>query len=455
MAILDAAETFSHLAKPRIACVAASCVKVRNRNARCSVCMDVCPTQALTIRNNIIEFHDERCCGCGACASVCPTQALKTTAPSTQKIAASIEVLIEQRQDSPISPQQPLLVFCEYAYMRLAKEFDVDNLDLSHQPFLVIPCLAYLDESLYIQGFTQDYTWMLVSNVCDSCPCNQNNVIANLIEQTHRIGIGAQCNQPIERYYPKDFAHIYAFLKNQNAHATNSHISSARTPLDLEAHSILRCNFTENAPDISRRGFLSSLIEQTNEAIAHAAAETLNATVYTQSQKDTPKPTLARVLTTTPGKLKQTTPERIDRLLNCLFDRYEKYVAEQLTNQRSNTHNEVLPPLLTTPFSSRIFSHIHVLDSCNGCGMCATFCPTGALQSNSVQETCKHQSNLRTTLTPHLSTQTLSFRCNDCVSCNLCLDICPRDALYLDAHVTLEDLFSLERITVFDPPLSL
>lgn len=43
----------------------------------CGDCVEICPMEALTIRNNEIHFESIRCIGCGLCMSVCPTGALK------------------------------------------------------------------------------------------------------------------------------------------------------------------------------------------------------------------------------------------------------------------------------------------------------------------------------------------------------------------------------------------
>lgn len=453
MALLDAAEAFSHLAQSRISVEAAYCVTVRNRNASCDACMAACPTEAISVHDNTIDFFDDRCLGCGACASVCPTQALVTTAPSTQEIAASIN---ELHQNNP-SNHTPLFVLCERAYTRIAQALDGADESVTHTPFLVVPCLAYLDESLYLQGFTQDHAWVVISDTCTTCPCEQSACIESFIEQAHRFGTAAQCDKVIEWLYADESESLIVRLHARDTHTAHNtpFTHPDHATLDLEAHTLVRWSFTENAPKVSRRGFFSSLVEQTNDAIAHAAAETLSAATDPTTKTNAPKPTLARVLTAPSGKLKQTTPERVDRILNCLFDCYEERLARR---DQTNVHeggdgvsDERITEMLTTPFSSRIFSHVRILKTCNGCGLCATFCPTGALRSSGIQETDDLNTGPRVALIHDMPKQTLTFRCNDCVSCKVCADSCPRNAITFDPHVTLDELFSLDHITVFDP----
>ena len=48
-------------------------------------CMRICPTEAIRIRENGVEFLEERCIDCGACIDICPSGAIvpKTDALTT------------------------------------------------------------------------------------------------------------------------------------------------------------------------------------------------------------------------------------------------------------------------------------------------------------------------------------------------------------------------------------
>lgn len=54
----------------------ARCVRVRNRHASCSACIDVCPAGALSYGDNVLSVSASRCLACGACSSACPTGAI-------------------------------------------------------------------------------------------------------------------------------------------------------------------------------------------------------------------------------------------------------------------------------------------------------------------------------------------------------------------------------------------
>lgn len=42
----------------------------------CGDCVDVCPTEAITIEDGKAVINEEDCADCGACEPVCPTEAI-------------------------------------------------------------------------------------------------------------------------------------------------------------------------------------------------------------------------------------------------------------------------------------------------------------------------------------------------------------------------------------------
>ncbi len=86
----------------------------------------------------------------------------------------------------------------------------------------------------------------------------------------------------------------------------------------------------------------------------------------------------------------------------------------QVVSERINTDN--------LPFSMLVINH-----RCNGCGMCATFCPTGALKINRFQER-----------------QVIDFDIQNCLTCALCRDICPEKAISFSSEISPSALFNKE-----------
>ncbi len=69
------------------------------------------------------------------------------------------------------------------------------------------------------------------------------------------------------------------------------------------------------------------------------------------------------------------------------------------------------------------FAEVAIGDDCDGCGMCVSFCPTGALA-------WRDEGDRRA----------LTFGTADCLACGLCREICPRDDVSLEPSVRPGDI---------------
>lgn len=54
-----------------------SCVRVYYRYADCSKCVEVCPTNAISIKNDKVNLNLQNCVECGACVGNCPTESFR------------------------------------------------------------------------------------------------------------------------------------------------------------------------------------------------------------------------------------------------------------------------------------------------------------------------------------------------------------------------------------------
>lgn len=57
-------------AKPLLA--ARRCLRTRHISSTCTACVDMCPEEALVVKERRLLFAASKCTGCGACTSVCP-----------------------------------------------------------------------------------------------------------------------------------------------------------------------------------------------------------------------------------------------------------------------------------------------------------------------------------------------------------------------------------------------
>jgi len=65
--------------------------------AGCGVCVDECPTAAITLVNDVAQVAADLCDGCGACIQVCPNHALTWVAePVPERVSGpSLPVVVE------------------------------------------------------------------------------------------------------------------------------------------------------------------------------------------------------------------------------------------------------------------------------------------------------------------------------------------------------------------------
>ncbi len=80
---------FDRLSGPDIKVYQRRCVRVRNRNAACTACLDACTSGAISCDGDgRIAVDPARCIGCGTCATACPTCALEAHNPDDDRLLA-------------------------------------------------------------------------------------------------------------------------------------------------------------------------------------------------------------------------------------------------------------------------------------------------------------------------------------------------------------------------------
>lgn len=441
--LLDAAEAFSKLGKKSVEIDQAACVRVRHRHASCTACFQVCAHEAITRDDDgLLAIDNHLCTGCGACVSVCPTSALQLVEDVPGLVQAAIKRIAEQAdalQDDAdqgsaggLHAKRPcgaLTIRCEYlrnqqvaleerarneADLRvgaLPEEIDPSKAKIEHEAecSLTLSCLAALDEAALISAACSNVEVRYESGDCACCPNAQGELIAALGEQaTHFLGAFLAAATP-ERPLPATRVLPAAW--------------SLVTPNDAERAT------TNTSPELSRRGLFDHFIERTTDSIAEAAVGTFYVSTTAQDQKRT----LTQSLFADKGILKHIEAVRNERVLNELY-RFDPEWADR-----------VLPEKDDATLPTRLFGEVTVdKTTCDLCGICMTFCPTGALSG-----VANEPVNSFVMLNRDIASKgELSFRANDCMACNLCLDVCPHDALELQRGICARDLFALEPHTL-------
>ncbi len=377
----------------------ARCTKVRHKLSRCTACVDVCPTKALTVEDNEIVVDKTICLGCGACSVACPTLAL-TSKISSHTFDELIDVsLSSDHLDGSASKHAGKILWLACSKHQLAK--------LGSHHLEAIPCIGALDEAQLIHFAARGIDELrLLTNSCQDCP------LASAGEFFCKTRQGAQ-----------ELASKWGLaLKVQ--HIQESH----------EQESI----FPYLDDGFSRRGFFGSVrkeLQKSSIAVAESAIEQ-----HFEEQREKTQ-WRARLLNEEGTALRRFSIPRNDAILD------ELYGAEC-----QPVENEMIHPR----FAGRL-SIDHAL--CANCGLCAFFCTTGTLKKldkDSAQNNARNAGNgnrngtgapradAADTASSVPEPATHEFRACDCAQCYLCVDACPNHAIKLDCELSVGELFELE-----------
>ncbi len=243
---------------PHLATQPEFCVRVRNRAATCTACMDACPHGAILVEDNEIFIDSEHCTSCGACTVACPTEALLTTTPT--RTAASTLV------DTVAADSSKLAFCCSKAKLHAADD----------SRFVDVECLAQIDEALLAHSALNGASSIaLISGKCAKC-------------------INAKAEQNIEQT-----------IRRFRILCTSWGIEATLNQVNIEKSQ------SAASPNM-RREILQELFGEVKNAAITTTAATL------MPKEEQPK-TLAHSLIQSSGNLKKGVPLRTIALSNDLF----------------------------------------------------------------------------------------------------------------------------------------
>ncbi len=365
------------------------CVAVRNRNARCKKCVEVCPANAITVGANKISINHTECVACGICSRVCPTNALIAKNPSDEELMQGLEITSENTEGK--------------IYIACARVATLNHADT--QKFVQVPCLSRVDEaSLLLLASRRPSEITLIDGNCSTCKYRKRISSINECVNT--------CNHAFE-------------LVDAPVRITKQ----TGFPQDIETMS------DEEYFAQDRRLFFSSLGSNTIKTGSRLAKTTIKQKLG--EKNNVAKSVISNLKVNDKGVIPQIESKRHERILDTLFS---------FAEESGRVEDE-------TTFESKFFGVVSIEASkCRACSMCVTFCPTGAIVKPEDAEseadknkTSSHINKKQEKDVPYV----LEFSPSKCVGCHLCENVCISRAIHVDNKLSLKELFAFEP-QVFD-----
>ena len=252
----------------------ARCVVVRNRNAKCTRCVDACINDAITVKNNKIELSPFACVGCGSCVAVCPTEAMVPVNPLEEELAARVALAVSNAGVAVISCARA----ASWGYGDPSK-------------YASVPCLGRIGETLLLElvarGVEDIY---LVDGDCTTC---KYGAASDNLEATLDSACGL----------------LWAF-------GSEAHIERMSDFPEVAQHVSERA-----ALGASRRGFFSTAGGRAKNVAMTAAEKTVADTLNMgRAQKVASLRDRLGIQKGPGGKLPHFSAARNERILNVLYD---------------------------------------------------------------------------------------------------------------------------------------
>ncbi|MGC5328976.1 4Fe-4S binding protein [Brevibacillus sp. SYSU BS000544] len=124
---------------------ASHCLRERFKDHTCKDCVDICPTQAITLKQNRVVVNEDKCNGCGLCTLACPTEVFHLESSNLRKY----ELMFHNQETACIS--------CK-------KQSEDENM-------AILPCLRSLSpEILMVAALKQTTLQILLDPTeCEKC----------------------------------------------------------------------------------------------------------------------------------------------------------------------------------------------------------------------------------------------------------------------------------------------
>lgn len=366
------------------------CAVVRNRNANCLRCADVCTSGCIGIEEGKLTIDASLCVGCGTCATVCPTCALEAHSPTDAELLAACLASAEG------SVPKQVAVVCHPLAEALGAALDTDCV-------AEVVCLGRVDESLIVGLAAQGV--QSVDLVCGDCAHCAQKVGVDCARM-----VADSASELLMAWGCATRARVTDCVPEQVL--TNGIDANQAAACVAEYFAVERSNPPIRLTDSSASdGELSARIErQTQPGDGNPECPLLQGRASTRAECAACPAPCERSLAAEPvysvlkvmkdGTLPHFVPARRERLLDAL-------------SSLGAPHD--------TTIHTRLWGRVEIdKDKCFSCRMCATFCPTGAITKFGEQDSDDFG-------VEHFP--------GDCVKCNTCRDICQSEAITIHDDV--------------------
>lgn len=154
---------------------AARCVADRG----CRVCIDVCPRQALRLKDRRIEVDKARCESCGMCAHACPTEAVELPGLGAAELDAQVAALLATAV-ADLGPRGILLA-CERSATTLAAAVAGGFRYPAGWLPVVVPCAGMLSPALMLRSLALGAAAVGILGCREQCVFGQGTTVAERV----------------------------------------------------------------------------------------------------------------------------------------------------------------------------------------------------------------------------------------------------------------------------------
>jgi ferredoxin len=300
------------------------CLNVRHRARNCRICVEACPTNAISIPGgedvyaDPVVLNQDTCVRCGLCLNACPTGVFVQAVPPETKLSQ----LIGHSPSPVVELACPRKEPPELSWVPEAGVVQTPR------------CLAALSVPTLLELATTGKTLWVNDSICHTCPIGGAR---QTIEQTLMV--------------TNRWLQVMGY-----ASAIRSHVDAAD---ELAAEPTPRPVIRGDRSVLSRRDFFKSLTGRAAQTTGGYLAE------REEPHSEPPAPV-------GPHAARGDVEEGTGRGLSHHIPAQRHHLARALRRLSPD-------PMAQVPTTALPIADVAVSDSCTACGLCAQFCPTEAI----------------------------------------------------------------------------